>query len=124
MAGEDLRQQAVAGKRALVERLGRGLIEDARPAGSGGLLASCRHEACLVEDAEVRADGVQVQTDARCELTGGDRRLSLLHEFEDPHAAWVAECAMKRRTLVSGCLACRPCHDQIVPTLSLETDIT
>jgi hypothetical protein len=57
-----------------------------------------------------------VQADARCKLTGAERRLSLLNDFEDPHTAWVAQCAMERRTLLSGCLARRSCHDQIVST--------
>ena len=89
-AGEDLRKEAIAGERACVERLGRGLVEDARPARAGALLASCRDEACLGEDAKVRTDGVHVQTDARSKLTGVERRLSLLQDFEDPHTAWVA----------------------------------
>jgi hypothetical protein len=119
VAGEDLRQQAVAGERALVERLGHGLVEEARPARAGALLVSCRHKPCLGKDTKVRTDGVQVQTDTRCQLTGIDRRLSLLRKLEDPHAAWVAECAMERRTLLTGCLACRPCHDQIVSATGL-----
>jgi len=40
----------------------------------------------------------------------------LLHEFEDPHTAWVAQCAMERRTLLSGCPVRRLCHDQILST--------
>jgi hypothetical protein len=87
VAGEDLRKQAIAGERAFVEGLGRGLVEDARPARAGALLASCRHEACLGEDPEVRTDGVHVQPDARSKLTGIERRLSLLQDFEDPHTA-------------------------------------
>src|SRR6266498_4637888 len=79
-------------------------------------LPICRHEACLGEDAEVRTDGVHVQTEARSKLAGVERRLSLLQEFEDSHTAWVAQCAMERRTLLSGGLARRPCHDQIVST--------
>ena len=59
-------------------------------------------------------DGVHVQADARSKLTGAERRLSLLDDFEDLYAAWVAQCAMERRTLLSDCLARRPCHDQIV----------
>jgi len=58
-----------------------------------------------------------VQADARCKLTGVERRLGLLHEFEDPHTAWVAQCAMERRTLLSGCAARRPYHDQILAGL-------
>ena len=64
----------------------------------------------------MRTDGVHVQADARCKLTGAERRLSLLDDFEDLHAAWVAQCAMERRTLLSDCLARRRCHDQIVST--------
>src|SRR5712691_8681120 len=113
-AGEDLRKEAIAGERAFVGRLGRGLVEDARPARPGALLASCRDEACLGQDAKVRPDGVEVQTDARAERTGIERRLSLLQDLEDSHTAWVAECAMERRTLLSGCLIRRLCHDRIV----------
>jgi hypothetical protein len=54
-----------------------------------------------------------VQTDARSERTGIERLLSLLQDFEDSHTAWVAQCAMER-TLLSGFLARRLCHDQIV----------
>ena len=63
----------------------------------------------------MRADGVHVQADARSKLTGVERRLGLLHEFEDPHTAWVAQGAMQRRILLRGLTRC-PCHDQIVPT--------
>jgi hypothetical protein len=89
-AGEDLGEEAVAGERAFVGRLGGGLVEDARPARAGALLRSCRDEACLSQDAKVRAGGVRVQTDARSERTGIERRLSLLQDFEDPQTAWVA----------------------------------
>jgi hypothetical protein len=92
VAGEDLRKEAMAGERAVVERLGRGLVEDARPALSGALFASCRDEACLGKDAKVRANGVPVQTDARSKLTGVEGCLGLLQDFEDPRAAWVAQC--------------------------------
>ena len=78
MAGEDLRKQAIAGERAFVERLGRGLVEDAWPARAGALLAPCRDEACLGKDAKVRADGVEVQTDARSKLTDVEGRLGFL----------------------------------------------
>ena len=54
MAGEDLRKEAIAGERARVERLGRGLVEDARPARSCALFASSGDEACLGKDAKVR----------------------------------------------------------------------
>src|SRR5207247_782869 len=113
-AGEDLGEEPVAGERAFVGRLGRGLVEDARSARAGALLRLCRDEACLGQDAKVRAGGVRVQTDARSERTGIERLLSLLQDFEDPHTAWVAECAMEHRTLPRGCLARRLCHDRIV----------
>jgi hypothetical protein len=60
-----------------------------------------------------------VQTDARSELAGVERRLSLPDDFEDLYAAWVAQGAMERRTLLSGCLVRRLRHDQILSTLSV-----
>jgi hypothetical protein len=78
VADEDLRKEAMAGERAGVERRGGGLVEDARPARAGALLASGRDEACLGKDAKVRADGVPVQTDARSELTGIEGSLGFL----------------------------------------------
>ena len=116
MAGQDLRKQAMAGERACVERRGRGLVEDARPARAGALLSSCRDEACLGQDAKVRADGVPVQTDARSKLTGVEGSVGFLQGFEDPHAAWVAQSSVEFRAELSGCLGRAPCHDQIVPT--------
>src|SRR6266566_5694684 len=76
-ASEDLREQSIAGQCGCVASLSRGLVEDAWPPRAGALLASCRDEACLGEDPEVRADGVHVQPDARSKLTGVDWRLSL-----------------------------------------------
>ena len=76
MAGEDLYEQAVAGERAFLERLGGGLVEDAWPARAGALLALCRDEACRGKNAKVRADGVPVQTDACSKLTGVKGRLA------------------------------------------------
>jgi len=78
VAGEDLYKEAIAGERARVGWLGRRLVEDARPARSGALFASSGDEACLGKDAKVRADGVQVQTDARSKLTGVEGCLGLL----------------------------------------------
>ncbi|HXH87617.1 MAG TPA: hypothetical protein VNI55_03330, partial [Gaiellaceae bacterium] len=57
-----------------------------------------------------------VQADARSKLTGVERRLSLLDEFEDPHTAWVAQSAVEFRTEFSGCLAPHSRHDQILST--------
>src|SRR5262249_53730109 len=104
-AGEDLREQAIAGGRGCVERLGRGLVEDAWPARAAALLASCRDEACLGEDVKVGADGVHVQADARSKLTGVERRLSLLDDCEDLHTTWVAQSSVELRAEFSGCLA-------------------
>src|SRR2546428_6932836 len=74
-AGEDLGKQAIAGERAVVERLGRGLVEDARPARAGALLASCRDEACLRQDAQGGTDRGQGQTDPAAQPTGIEWRL-------------------------------------------------
>jgi hypothetical protein len=52
-----------------------------------------------------------VQADARSKLAGVERRLGLLHEFEDPHTAWVAQGAVERRILLGGCPVRRPRHD-------------
>src|SRR5207302_64840 len=79
---------------------GRGLVEEPRPAGAAALLASCRDEACLGKDAKVETDGVQVQTDPRAKLAGIERCFSLLHGFEDPDAAWLAQCTIERRALL------------------------
>ena len=50
--------------------------------------------------------------------------LSLLQDFEDLQTAWVAKCAMERRTLLRGCLARRLCHDRILSSPpSVFTDI-
>jgi hypothetical protein len=67
----------------------------------------------------VRTDGVDVQTDARSELAGVERRLSLLDDFEDLYAAWVAQGAVEGRIEFSGCLARRLRHDQILSALSV-----
>jgi hypothetical protein len=93
------------------------LVEDARPARAGARLASCRDEACLGKDPKVRTDGVDVQTDARSQLAGVERRLSLLDDFEDLYAAWVAQGAVEFGIEFSGCLARRLRHDQILSTL-------
>src|SRR3990170_4174930 len=113
----------MAGERARVERLRRGLVEDPRPARAGALLASCRDEACLGKDAKVRADGVPVQTDARSKLTGVEGRLGLLQGFENPHAAWVTQSAVEFRAELSGCVGRGPCHDQIVSTPGSLNDV-
>jgi hypothetical protein len=60
-----------------------------------------------------------VQTHARCELAGVERRLSLLDDFEDLYAAWVAQRAVEDRIESSGCLARRLRQDQILSTLSV-----
>jgi hypothetical protein len=91
LAGEDLGEEPVAGERLLVGGLGDGMVEEAWPAGAAALLASCRHESCLGEKAQVQTNGVSVQTGPAGKLTGIKRRLGLLKQLEDPHTARIAQ---------------------------------
>jgi hypothetical protein len=91
VAGKNLGKQAIACESARVERVGGGLVKNARPARTCALLAACRDETCLGEDTEVHTGGIHVQADASGQLTHVERAFSVLQDLEDLQTARLAE---------------------------------